>query len=229
MRSGRWAACVAALAAMIVRRAAVPRHVAMALCCAALAGVRLAASQPVETPSSIWRLNDSGKLTVDGMVVEDPRRTADAQRVLLRADHVLVAGRQHPASGLIQAKLPPYPERRYGDRLALVGSLETPREADRPGQFDYREYLARKGIFVLPDILANAGGVTVSYFEWAQNLQGFSWSEQQVNSQLQTVMQRSFNDVYEIAKRYRTHMRTAAYVLAIGRVADATLVRGLFP
>jgi glutamate dehydrogenase/leucine dehydrogenase len=91
------------------------------------------------------------------------------------------------------------------------------------------EILARKGIFVLPDILANAGGVTVSYFEWAQNLQGFSWSEQQVNAQLQTVIQRSFNDVYEIARRYRTHMRTAAYVLAIGRVADATLVRGLFP
>lgn len=91
------------------------------------------------------------------------------------------------------------------------------------------EILARKGIFVLPDILANAGGVTVSYFEWAQNLQGFSWSEQQVNAQLQAVIQRSFNDVYEIAKRYRTHMRTAAYVLAIGRVADATLVRGLFP
>jgi glutamate dehydrogenase/leucine dehydrogenase len=91
------------------------------------------------------------------------------------------------------------------------------------------EILARKGIFVLPDILANAGGVTVSYFEWAQNLQGFSWTEQQVNAQLQTVIQRSFNDVYEIAKRYRTHMRTAAYVLAIGRVADATLVRGLFP
>jgi glutamate dehydrogenase/leucine dehydrogenase len=91
------------------------------------------------------------------------------------------------------------------------------------------EILARKGVFLLPDILANAGGVTVSYFEWAQNLQGFSWSEQQVNQQLQAVMQRSFNDVYEIAKKYRTHMRTAAYVLAVGRVADATLVRGLFP
>jgi len=91
------------------------------------------------------------------------------------------------------------------------------------------EILARKGIFLIPDILANAGGVTVSYFEWAQNLQGFSWSEQQVNQQLQVVMQRAFNDVYEIAKKYRTHMRTAAYVLAVGRVADATLVRGLFP
>jgi glutamate dehydrogenase/leucine dehydrogenase len=91
------------------------------------------------------------------------------------------------------------------------------------------EILARKGIFLLPDILANAGGVTVSYFEWAQNLQGFFWSEDQVNSQLQQIMQRAFNDVYEQSRKYRTHMRTAAYILAVGRVADATLVRGLFP
>ncbi len=91
------------------------------------------------------------------------------------------------------------------------------------------EVLARKGIFLIPDILANAGGVTVSYFEWAQNLQGFFWSEEQVNSQLEQVMKRAFNDVFEVSRKYRTHMRTAAYVLAVGRVADATLVRGLFP
>ncbi len=91
------------------------------------------------------------------------------------------------------------------------------------------EILARKGVFLLPDILANAGGVTVSYFEWAQNLQGFFWSEDQVNNQLQQIMQRAFHDVYEQSRKYRTHMRTAAYILAVGRVADATLVRGLFP
>ena len=91
------------------------------------------------------------------------------------------------------------------------------------------EILARKGAFLLPDILANAGGVTVSYFEWAQNLQGFFWEEKQVNAQLETVMKRSFHDVFETAKKYRVHMRTAAYILAIGRVADAFVVRGLFP
>jgi glutamate dehydrogenase/leucine dehydrogenase len=91
------------------------------------------------------------------------------------------------------------------------------------------EILARKGVFVLPDILANAGGVTVSYFEWSQNLQGLCWSETQVNTQLQTVMQRAFTDVYDVSRKYRTHMRTAAYILAVGRVAEATLVRGLFP
>jgi glutamate dehydrogenase (NAD(P)+) len=91
------------------------------------------------------------------------------------------------------------------------------------------EVLARKGIMVLPDILANAGGVTVSYFEWVQDLQSFFWSEAEVNVKLETVMKRAFLEVHETARKHRTHMRTGAYCLAVGRVADATLVRGLFP
>jgi glutamate dehydrogenase (NAD(P)+) len=91
------------------------------------------------------------------------------------------------------------------------------------------EVLARKGILLLPDILSNAGGVTVSYFEWAQDLQGFFWSEQEVNAKLETVMKRAFLEVHESARKHRTHMRTGAYCLAVGRVAEATLVRGLFP
>jgi glutamate dehydrogenase (NAD(P)+) len=91
------------------------------------------------------------------------------------------------------------------------------------------EVLARKGITLLPDILANAGGVTVSYFEWVQDLQSFFWSETEVNAKLETVMKRAFNEVHETARKHRTHLRTGAYCLAVGRVADATLVRGLFP
>jgi glutamate dehydrogenase (NAD(P)+) len=91
------------------------------------------------------------------------------------------------------------------------------------------EVLARKGIFVVPDILANAGGVTVSYFEWAQNLQGATWQENEVNQKLDFVMRRAFNDVYEALRKNHTHPRAAAYILAVGRVANATLVRGLFP
>ncbi|MGH9705267.1 MAG: Glu/Leu/Phe/Val family dehydrogenase [Candidatus Acidiferrales bacterium] len=91
------------------------------------------------------------------------------------------------------------------------------------------EVLARKGISVLPDILASAGGMTVSYFEWVQDLQSFFWSETEVNAKLEGVMRRAFHEVHDTARKHRTHMRTGAYILAVGRVADATLVRGLFP
>ena len=91
------------------------------------------------------------------------------------------------------------------------------------------EVLARRGITVLPDILANAGGVTVSYLEWAQNLQGLMWDEAEVNTRLQKVMVRAFSDVVETMRRYHTHPRAGAMILAVGRVAEATLVRGLFP
>lgn len=91
------------------------------------------------------------------------------------------------------------------------------------------EVLARKGILLLPDILANAGGVTASYFEWVQDLQSFFWPLAEVNLKLESILRRAFLEVYESMRKHRTHMRTGAYVLAVGRVADATLVRGLFP
>ena len=91
------------------------------------------------------------------------------------------------------------------------------------------EVLARKGIFVLPDILTNAGGVTVSYFEWAQDLQGYFWQEDEVNRRLEFVMKKAFGDVQEMMRKYHVHSRASAYILAVGRVAEATLVRGLFP
>jgi len=86
-----------------------------------------------------------------------------------------------------------------------------------------------QGVFLLPDIFANAGGVTVSYFEWVQAMQAFPWTEEQVNERLQQIMSRSFQQVYATAQKYNVHMRTAALIRAIERVADFTRVRGIYP
>jgi len=88
--------------------------------------------------------------------------------------------------------------------------------------------LAGKGIFVIPDILANAGGVTVSYFEWVQDRQGYFWSEQVVNDRLEEVMVNSFRDVVAYSDKHRVNNRLAAYMLALDRVAQAITMRGIY-
>ncbi|MEW6731653.1 MAG: Glu/Leu/Phe/Val dehydrogenase [Acidobacteriota bacterium] len=86
-----------------------------------------------------------------------------------------------------------------------------------------------KGIFRIPDILANAGGVSVSYYEWVQDSYSYFWSEDEVLKSLEKTMVKAFYNVYETAQQHKVHMRLAAYAVAISRVADATRVRGIFP
>ena len=88
--------------------------------------------------------------------------------------------------------------------------------------------LAEKGIFIIPDILANAGGVTVSYFEWVQDRQGYFWNEQLVNDRMEEIMVNSFHDVVAYAEKHGVHNRTAAYMLALDRVAFAIKLRGIY-
>src|SRR6185295_11481318 len=90
------------------------------------------------------------------------------------------------------------------------------------------EILAEKKIFVIPDILANAGGVTVSYFEWVQDRQGFFWNELLVNQRLEEIMVESFDSVVEYAQAHNVNNRIAAYMLALDRVADAIKLRGIY-
>jgi len=89
--------------------------------------------------------------------------------------------------------------------------------------------LEDRRITVVPDIVANAGGVTVSYFEWVQSIMEFFWSEKEINEKLEQIMVRSFNDVLRTSEKEKVNMRTAAYMLAISRIAEATSIRGIYP
>jgi glutamate dehydrogenase (NAD(P)+) len=86
-----------------------------------------------------------------------------------------------------------------------------------------------RGIFVVPDVLANAGGVIVSYFEWVQDLQAFFWSEGEVNQKLEMIISRAYNAVTEVADKHKVDLRTAAYIIGVDRVAQATNIRGIYP
>ena len=101
--------------------------------------------------------------------------------------------------------------------------------ANGPSNLEADRAFHDNGILLVPDILANAGGVTVSYFEWVQDLQSFFWNEAETNRRLNTIMSKAFGEVHKIAQERKVDMRTAAYILAVGRVAEACLTRGIYP
>jgi glutamate dehydrogenase (NAD(P)+) len=109
-------------------------------------------------------------------------------------------------------------------RARIIGEA-----ANAPITPEADEVLFGNGVFVIPDILAGAGGVTVSYFEWVQGLQEFFWTEREVNAQLERVMVGAFRSVLRTAQERRVTMRTAAYLQAVERVAQATRIRGIYP
>jgi len=101
--------------------------------------------------------------------------------------------------------------------------------ANGPTTPEADEILFKKNVVVIPDILANAGGVTVSYFEWVQDIQSFFWNVEEITQKLEVIMNRSFAAVADKADQYSCDMRLAANMLAISRVAEATQVRGIYP
>lgn len=152
----------------------------------------------------------------EGSVVSYPEadRISNAELLALSCDVLIPAAMENQIhagnAGQVQARL-----------VVEAANGPTTPEADL--------ILQRKGIEVIPDILANAGGVTVSYFEWVQDNQAYFWTEEEINERLRQVMVRSYSEVRALAIREKVDLRTAACMLAIDRVADATRTRGLYP
>ena len=112
------------------------------------------------------------------------------------------------------------------DNVKSIKSKVILEMANGPVTLDAEEALIKRGVDILPDVLCNAGGVTVSYFEWVQNLHGYRWTKEKVNSELKVIMNEAFNSIYKTVKEKKISYRKAAYVLAVKRIIDVMILRG---
>ncbi len=115
------------------------------------------------------------------------------------------------------------------DNADRIGARVVVEAANGPTTPEADQILSDRGVFVVPDILANIGGVATSYFEWVQDIQAYFWTEQEVNARLRAIMERAYVDVLETSRDHKVTMRTAATMLGVGRVAEAHATRGLYP
>ncbi|MGA8015215.1 MAG: Glu/Leu/Phe/Val dehydrogenase [Candidatus Dormiibacterota bacterium] len=159
-------------------------------------------------------------------VIEHKRRTGSVAgfpetRAISNADLL-----QAPVDVLVPAALENQITAANAGRIKASLILEA---ANGPTTPDADEILVRRGVTVVPDIVANAGGVTVSYFEWVQDLQSFFWEETEINERLRRIMIRAFASSWDTSKRLGVPLRLGAYAVAVQRVAEATTARGIYP
>ncbi len=170
--------------------------------------------QGLDIPAMIEHVRASRNRSLAGYEQRGMERTTNAELLELPCDFLIPAALENQITSLnanrIKARI-----------LIEAANGPTTPEAD--------EILYDRGVFVVPDILANAGGVTVSYFEWVQGLQEFFWTEEEINERLERIMIRSFATTLELALKERISMRLAAYLVSVKRVAEATVLRGIYP
>ena len=170
--------------------------------------------QGLDIPAMIQYVRSSPTRSLRGYEQRGMERITNAELLELPCDILIPAALENQITSLNA--------NRINTRILIeAANGPTTPEADK--------ILYDKGIFVVPDILANAGGVTVSYFEWVQGLQEFFWTEEEINERLERIMIRSFANTLERALKERISMRLAAYLVAVKRVADATVMRGIYP
>ncbi len=166
----------------------------------------------------------------DGLEIDAVTKWVDENRFLEGypdADHIEGdAIFELPVDVLVPAAIQNVIRADNADRIQAKLIIEG---ANGPTTLEADDLLRAKGVFMVPDILANAGGVTVSYFEWVQDVQKYFWTENEVVARLREIMTRAFSDVHNITLSEKVDMRTAALIKGIRKVADAKLVRGIFP
>lgn len=170
--------------------------------------------QGLDIGAMLQHVRNSPNRSLVGYEQRGMERTTNAELLELPCDFLVPAALENQITAL------------NADRIHARIIIEG---ANGPTTPDADQILYNKGIFIVPDILANAGGVTVSYFEWVQGLQEFFWSEEEINQRLEQIMVRSFATTLELALTQRITMRLAAYLISVKRVADAIVMRGIYP
>jgi len=166
-------------------------------------------------PTRARSLRASTRGKIVQLLMTSPQTVSDLAEHLQLTDNAV---RSHLVALERDGVIRQHGERRSGGRPAYVYEV-TPRADD---------VLQERDVLLVPDILANAGGVTVSYFEWVQDRMGYFWTEEVVNARLEGIMVRAFHEVAESAKKHGVGLRAGAYLLAIDRVASVYRLRGIF-
>jgi glutamate dehydrogenase (NAD(P)+) len=155
------------------------------------------------------------------------RKTHESIADYPKAEHVDIAKfLELPCDILIPAAMENTITKANADKIKAKYIVEG---ANGPTSGDADKILNARGIVLVPDILANAGGVTVSYFEWVQDMQSYFWSEKEINARLQDIILGAFTEVYDLAKKEKVDMRLAAFMVGIRRLGKAATIRGMYP